>query len=445
MDHDDDTRDGLDDLSRLFDTGPVTLPSTASDAPAPTASDQGPGAPGSVSPGAPRSVITTSVTATPAPSFGMPFPGMPAGADAAAASPPPFSPPPLVPATPLQAAPTPPPAAPPASDPAAGGFAPVPAAADAFAPLPTRDPAPPAAPPDAPVAPAFGGVAIAPRGEASPPPVATWSTPVAEPTLPTPASPAPPVEESAAAPAPTVASPSPPVAAAPATTAPPPESSAPPVASAPAPSSAPFSPGAAILPGGSLDDIVDDDAVARSTLAERIFFVLAIVLPPIGLIGTVVAAIGSFRRRGWVIGLLRAGMAIGVVLSIVCAGGAYVGYKAFRQQQAHAQTAAASTAFCAAFAKDKTLATADGGWPQPAASIPDSLTAMQSFVDRWNAVAKVSPSGIQPGVTAIASAGSEIIKSVQVQRTVDDAQNRSLLQSAVSSSGVAGWRADYCE
>lgn len=191
--------------------------------------------------------------------------------------------------------------------------------------------------------------------------------------------------------------------------------------------------------------MVDDDDVARPTLAEKIFFVLAIVLPPIGLVGTVVAAWGSWRRRGWVIGLLRAGMAIGVILSLVCAGGAYVGYKALRQQQAHDQVVAASVAFCQTFAKDKTLAAADGGWPQPAASIPDSLTAMQAWVDRWDALAKVSPAGIQPGVSTVASAGDQIVKNVQVQRTVDDATNRSQITAAVAAADIAGWRAEYCE
>jgi hypothetical protein len=199
-----------------------------------------------------------------------------------------------------------------------------------------------------------------------------------------------------------------------------------------------------LLPGGSLDDVVDDDVVARSTLAERIFFVLAIVLPPVGLVGSVVAAWGSWRRRGWVIGLLRAGMAIGVVLSLVCAGGAYVGYKALRQQQAHDQVAAASVVFCQTFTKDKTLAGADGGWPQPASSIADSLTAMQAWVDKWNALAKVSPAGIQPGVSSVAAAGSEIVEAVGVQRTVDDATNRSQITAAVASAGIADWRAEYC-
>ena len=160
--------------------------------------------------------------------------------------------------------------------------------------------------------------------------------------------------------------------------------------------------------------------------------------------GSVVAAVRSARRRGWVIGLVRAGITVGVVLSLVAAGGAYAGYKVLRQQQAHAQTAAASAAFCATLKKDPTMDVADGGWPQPAASVPDSLTTMQGFVDKWTALAKQSPAGIQQGVTSIAAAGTEVITTVKVQRTVDDTQNRQLVRSAVAASGVATWRSEYC-
>ena len=199
-----------------------------------------------------------------------------------------------------------------------------------------------------------------------------------------------------------------------------------------------------LLPGGGTGDDVDEEQLARSTVLERILFVLAFVLPPIGLIGSIVAAIRSDRRRGWVIALVRAGIAVGVVFSVLVAVGGYAGYKVLRQQQAHDQTVAASAAFCAAFTKDPTLAGSDGGWPQPAATVADSVTAMQAFVTRWKAVAAVSPAGIQPGVTGIANAGSEVIDSVNAQHTIDDTQNRQVVQSAVAASGTADWRAEYC-
>ncbi|WP_284252342.1 hypothetical protein [Pseudolysinimonas kribbensis] len=197
-----------------------------------------------------------------------------------------------------------------------------------------------------------------------------------------------------------------------------------------------------LLPGDYEE--VDEQQLARSTPLERILFALAFLVPPVGLIGSIIAAVRSSSRRGWVIGLLKAGMAVGVVFCIVAAGCAYAGYNVLRQQQAHDRVAAASAGFCAAINKDPTLGRDDGGWPQPATSVPASLSAMQAFVDRWNALAKASPAGIRSKVATVAAAGSEVIKTVTAQRTVNDADNRSLVQSAVSSSGVRNWRSEYC-
>jgi len=301
------------------------------------------------------------------------------------------------------------------------------------APLPTRaslrraeaglPPEPPVAPA---VAPAFGGAAPAALRAA---PAASAPAPVA-----------------AAAPIPA------PITLPPEAVAPVPEPVLPAAAPVAATSSRPdlsaspgfIDPRRPLLPGGGPEDDVDEEQLARSTVLERVLFVLAFALPPIGLIGSIVAAIRSDRRRGWVITLLKAGIAVGVVFSVLAAAGGYAGYKVLRQQQAHDQTVAASAAFCAAFVKGPTLAAADGGWPQPAATVADSVTAMQAFVTRWKAVAAVSPAGIQSGVTGIASAGSEVIDSVNTQHTIDDTSNRQSMQSAVTASGVADWRAEYC-
>jgi hypothetical protein len=325
--------------------------------------------------------------------------------------------------------------------------APVPASsASAFGQPPITPPAPtaPAAanPPFAPpplvrtspsTAPAFGGAMIVARRETAPvvaaPAPPSWTEPE---RIEAPVATVPDTTASRPAPLPTT-----PAAAATASgTATLPRS--------PEPSDAPFDPAGPLLPTTSPVEDVDEARLGRSTLVERILFVLAFVVPPVGLVGTIVASVLSDRRRGWVIGLLRAGIAVGIVFSVIAAGGAYAGYKVLRQQQAHAQTVAESAAFCAAFVKDPTLAGSDGGWPQPAASIPDSITAMQGFVDRWTALAKVAPAGVQAGVQSVATTGTGIIGSVNVQRTVDDASNRQLVQSTVASSGVADWRAEYC-
>jgi len=193
------------------------------------------------------------------------------------------------------------------------------------------------------------------------------------------------------------------------------------------------------------DDDDDEPDLARSTAGEKIGLVLAILIAPIGLIVGIAAAARSARRRGWVVGIVRASIAIAIVLTLVWGVAGYYGYTQFKLQQAHDQTAAASAAFCAAIKADPTMDQLPTfGWPAVAASIPDSLKAMQAYEDRWTKLAKVSPPGIKPGVTRMADAAKKIIDAVTVSRTVDDASNVSVMSSTASSSGVQAWYSEYC-
>lgn len=189
----------------------------------------------------------------------------------------------------------------------------------------------------------------------------------------------------------------------------------------------------------------DEPDLGRSTWAERIGLVLAILIAPIGLIVGIVAAVRSANRRGWVVGIVRASIAIAAVLTVVLGIGGYYEYTQFKQQQAHDQVAASSAAFCAAIKADPSMNQLPTlGWPAVASTIPDSLKAMQAYEDRWTKLAKVSPAGIKPGVTRVAAAAKKIIDSVKVAHTVDDASNVAVMSSVASSSGVPAWHSEYC-
>jgi hypothetical protein len=262
----------------------------------------------------------------------------------------------------------------------------------------------------------------------------------------------------ASPPPPGSASPSP----APAPVAPPQLSSVAPSASAPGATHAPLdfsallaspvdadgTPGAAARPlvfGGGPADAPDETGLARSTLSERIGLILAIVVAPIGLILGIVSAIGSVRRRGWVIGMVRATVAVGAVLTVVLAVGGYFAYTQYEQQVHHDEVAAESAAFCATLKSDPSMYQAPTfGWPAVASSIPDSITAMQAFEDRWTKLTKVSPAGIKADVAKEAASAKDIISSVTVSRTIDDASNVALMTSVASSSGIPAWHAEYC-
>jgi hypothetical protein len=190
----------------------------------------------------------------------------------------------------------------------------------------------------------------------------------------------------------------------------------------------------------------DEPDIGRSTVGEKLTLLLAILLPPLGLLTGIIAAILSAQRRGWVIGMLRAAIAIGVILSVIAGIGGYIGFTALQQQQAHDRTAAASAAFCSTIKADPPMIHPPTfGWPAVATTISDSLAAMTAYQAKWTALAKASPPGIRSEVIKIATAATQIINSVTVGRTVDDAANIAVMTSAASASGVPGWYAEYCE
>lgn len=185
--------------------------------------------------------------------------------------------------------------------------------------------------------------------------------------------------------------------------------------------------------------------LARSTTGEKIGLALAVLVAPIGLIVGIIAAARSAGRRGWVVGIVRASIAIAAVLTVVLGIGGYYGYTQFKQQQLHDQTAAASAAFCAAIKADPSMDQLPTlGWPAVAASISDSLKDMQAYEDRFTKLAKVSPAGIKPGVTRVAAAAKKIIDAVKVARIVDDASNVATMSAVASSSGIPDWHSEYC-
>lgn len=189
----------------------------------------------------------------------------------------------------------------------------------------------------------------------------------------------------------------------------------------------------------------DEPNVGKSTVGEKIILLLAVLLPPIGLIAAIVAAIGSARRRGWVIGMLRAAVAIGLVLSVIAAIGGFIGYTQLLLQDAHQQRVAASAAFCYTIKANPTMKQLPTfGWPVVAASIPDSLTSMQAYEDRWTKLVRLSPDEIRPEVQKIATEAKHIIDGVTVARTVDDSTNIRAMSVAASASGVPGWYTEFC-
>jgi hypothetical protein len=198
--------------------------------------------------------------------------------------------------------------------------------------------------------------------------------------------------------------------------------------------------------GGGVGQWEDPPSLDRTTVGERVAFILAFLVPPVGLIASIIAAVQSSRTRGWVHGFVRAAIVIALVMTVVVGVVGAFFYKQLEDERKHDSLVAASTQFCATIADDPGMIEPPTfGFPAPAASIPDTLTAMQEFVDRWDALAAVSPSGIRPDVSRIADSARDIMDTVSSTRLVDNDQNVAVMSSVAQSTNIVGWAEQYCE
>jgi hypothetical protein len=174
--------------------------------------------------------------------------------------------------------------------------------------------------------------------------------------------------------------------------------------------------------------------------------VLAIVLPPIGLILAIVVLFLDSRSKGFAASITKAAVAIAVVLSIGVGVGAVVIAKLQADQAQQNAIAASSVAWCSKLtANPATLASSTYGWPAPANTVPESITSMQAYVKFWQSAVAIAPDGIKSGTRLIASNAKAIVKTVQSTQTLDDAADVSQMQSAVASSGIQNWVSQYCK
>ena len=126
--------------------------------------------------------------------------------------------------------------------------------------------------------------------------------------------------------------------------------------------------------GGGTGSYEEPPDLDRTTTGEKVAFALAFVVPPVGLIASIVAAAQSARRRGWVHGFVKAALAISIVTTIAAGIAGAFAYKTLEDQQRHAAIEAASTQFCATVAEQPDMITPPTfGFPGPGPSIPDTV------------------------------------------------------------------------
>lgn len=196
--------------------------------------------------------------------------------------------------------------------------------------------------------------------------------------------------------------------------------------------------------GGGVGEWEEPPDLDRTTTFERIAFILAFT-GPIGLVMAIVAAVRSSRTRGWVHRLIRASIGIGVVFTLIVGVLGFFAYKAIDDARQHDALEAASARFCQTTAENPDmLSQPTFGFPAPGASVPETLTAIQEYVDRWDALAAVSPSQIRPDVTRVADAARTILDTITTTRLVNNDENVAVMSSTASQTNIIGWANEYC-
>jgi hypothetical protein len=186
-------------------------------------------------------------------------------------------------------------------------------------------------------------------------------------------------------------------------------------------------------------------AVPATRVLDWVAFVLAFVAPPVGLLAAIAALVVGSRRNGWTTGIARAAVAIGVVLTVVLIGGLVLLNNIQQKQAAFDAIVASSRPFCTQLRADPaTLQSPTYGWPSVEGTVPQSVAAMQTYEAKWTALAKAAPPGIRPGAQRVATAAQSIITTVDSSGVLDDENDVSQMQQAVSGSGIASWVSQYC-
>lgn len=185
-------------------------------------------------------------------------------------------------------------------------------------------------------------------------------------------------------------------------------------------------------------------AKPRSTGLEWAALVLAIVAAPLGLILGTVASVRSSSVRGYVSNLARASVVLGVVFSLLGAGGIVAGLLVSTHAANEAAIRASSEKMCAQL--DERPGILDDpafGWPA-LAGIPAYKADVAAYVEWWAGLETIAPKGAKADVAAIADAAESAATRMSISRVVDHSRDYADLQTAASTSLLSEYVAEYC-
>ena len=182
----------------------------------------------------------------------------------------------------------------------------------------------------------------------------------------------------------------------------------------------------------------------RSTGLEWAALVFAIIAAPLGLILGIVASVRSSSVRGYVSNLARASVVVGVIFSLLGAGGIVAGLVVSTQAANEASIRSSSEKMCAQL--DERPGILDDpafGWPA-LASIPAYKAEVAAYVEWWAGLETIAPKGAKADVAAIAEAAESAGTRMSISRVVDHSRDYADLQTAASASLLPEYVTEYC-
>ncbi|MDQ1632191.1 MAG: hypothetical protein QOC80_2163 [Frankiaceae bacterium] len=186
------------------------------------------------------------------------------------------------------------------------------------------------------------------------------------------------------------------------------------------------------------------EVLPTTDVIDWVALALAVVAPPVGVLAAIAAIVLGNRKRGFPATVAKVAVVVGAVLTVALLVAVFVLSAAEKQKAAHDAIVASSVQFCTQLEASGRLSSPTYGFPSSEDTIPGSISAIQKDEDFWTGLVKVAPKGIQAGTKLMATTAGGILNSVTSSRVVDDANNATVMQQAVTDSGINAWVSSYC-
>lgn len=183
----------------------------------------------------------------------------------------------------------------------------------------------------------------------------------------------------------------------------------------------------------------------RTTPLEWLSLAFAIVVPPLGLVLSIVARGIARGQRRWRTRVASVATTVSVILSVLVGAGTGVYLESQRLATIEAERASMTLPLCSLQEQvPGVLQSPTFGWPPVGESIPESVASIEAYYTQWNYLARVLPAEIKADAAAVATAADEILSQIEETTIVDEPGNVNRMTTVVAGLGIEQWAAKYC-